>query len=106
MLVSGRGERGRVRAGKTVRLNPLGEGPVKVLEADHRAANLEDLLWARPDPAELGTGLVVEAGEAEASSLTWGEEALIGALVALGLRTTLGEPEGIHGLGQSTWIAH
>ena len=101
MRVRGRGERGRVRAGEAVRMDPLDEGPLKVLDADHGAADLENLLGTGADPAELGSGLVVEAGEAEASSLAWGEEALIGALVVFGLGTTLGEPEGVPDLGKA-----
>ena len=73
MWVRGRGERGRVMAGEAVRMDPLDKGPVKVLDADHRAGNLEYLVWTRPDPAELRTGLVMKAGEAEPSSLAWGE---------------------------------
>ena len=92
---------GRVRAGQAVRVDPLDEGPVKVLDADHRAANLEDLLGTGSDTAELGAGLVMKASEAEASSLAGGEEALIGAFVVLGLGPTLGEPEVIPDLGKA-----
>ena len=101
MWVRGRWERSRVRAGQTVRMDPLGKGPVKVLDTDHWASNLEDLLGTRPDPAELGAGLVMEASEAEASSLARGEEALVGAFVVLGFGTTLGEPEIISDLGKA-----
>ena len=82
-------------------MDPLDKGPVKILDADHWAANLEDLLRTGPDPAELGAGLVVKAGEAEASSLARGEEALIGAFVVLSFGTTLGEPEVIPDLGKA-----
>ena len=43
----------------------------------------------------------MKAGEAEASSLAWGEEALIGPIVVLGLGTTLGEPEVVPDLGKA-----
>ena len=43
----------------------------------------------------------MKAGEAEASSLAGGEQALIGAFVVLGFGTTLGEPEGIPDLGKA-----
>ena len=74
-------------------MDPLDEGPVEVFDPDHGATDLQDLFGARQDPAELGTGLVMEASETEASSLARGEEALIGAFVVLGFGTTLGEPE-------------
>ena len=97
----GRWEWGRIRAGQAVRVDPLDEGPVKVLDADHWAANLEDLLGTGPDPTELRAGLVMKAGETEASSLARGEEGLISAFVVLGIETTLGEPEGIPDLGKA-----
>ena len=63
--------------------------------------DLQDLLGARPDPAEIGTGLAMEASEAEAGSPAGGEEALIGALVVLGFGPTLGESEGVPHLGKA-----
>ena len=101
MRVRGRGEWGRIGAGQAVRVDPLDEGPVKILDADHWAANLEDLLGTGPNPAELGAGLVMKASEAEAGSLAGGEEALIGAFVVVGLGTTSGEAEGIPHFGES-----
>ena len=42
----------------------------------------------------------MKAGEPETSSLTGGEEALLGALVMLGLGTALGAPQGVPDLGK------
>ena len=101
MRVSGSDKWRWIRDGEAVRMDPLDEGAVNVLDPDHWESHLKDLLGTRPDPAELGTGVIMTASEAEASSLAWGEEELLSTLVVLGVGTTMCEPEADPDLGIS-----
>ena len=90
MWVRGRGKRGWVTAGR---------GSAWTLWMRDRSRSLMQTIWPRTSRISWdqtrpgGTGMVMNAGEAESSSVAWGEEALIGALVVLGFGMMLAEPD-------------